>query len=632
MLELKTLIKNLAINTSNTNNNILVADQYFLLKHYAAAMSFYLKSAESTENKDIQYYCLIRAAQCLEATGNRTTLCRSTYSHAINVLPTRPEAYYFISRNYEHSSDWVPSYTYANLGLSVANHDKLDEISQKLDYKGKYFLIFQKAVASWWWGKHKESRYLFHYIADNYPNVDDTHRIAIQNNIINLGSGEPFHYYYINDYDKLRFKFKNAEKIENNFSQVMQDIFVLSMLNGKSNGTYLEVGSADPFHGNNTFLLETMYCWTGIGIEYDKKFIQSYTNSRKNKILHVNALDIDYNTVLEKIAVNNVVDYLQLDCEPASTTYEILLKIPFDKYKFAVITYEHDYYADITKSYKYKSREYLSMLGYKLVVNDVCADNNSKCSFEDWWVYPELIDENILSTMLDNDLSTNKNIKDYMFNVSIKDTIDKSLIDKSEYQYKNYEINTSKANSTLWVVDNFYKDPDLVREFALNQEYIEGGFGRGFIGRRTEKQFLFDGLKERFEHIMNKSITSWQEHGMNGRFQIAWAGEPLVYHCDSQRWAGMLYLTPKAPYSTGTTMYANKKTKARTFYETGWDDAWKDMPGDPHLDKTPFEPVDVIGNVYNRLVIFDASCIHSASEYFGTVAKNARLWQMFFFD
>ncbi len=46
----------------------------------------------------------------------------------------------------------------------------------------------------------------------------------------------------------------------------------------------------------------------------------------------------------------------------------------------------------------------------------------------------------------------------------------------------------------------------------------------------------------------------------------------------------------------------------------------------------PFEPVDVLGNVYNRLVIFDASAIHSASQYFGTIKENARLWQMFFFD
>lgn len=190
----------------------------------------------------------------------------------------------------------------------------------------------------------------------------------------------------------------------------------------------------------------------------------------------------------------------------------------------------------------------------------------------------------------------------------------------------------SKAKGTVWTVDNFYEDPDAVREFALNVEYFEGGIGRGFIGRRSAQQYLFDGLKERFEEIMGKTITGWQGYDMNGRFQIAWAGEPLVWHCDSQQWGGMLYLTPDAPYQCGTTLYAHKKTRARSYYDEGWDVSWNDVPGDPHLDGTPWEPVDVLGNVYNRLVIFDASCVHSASEYFGTVKENSRLWQMFFFD
>lgn len=186
--------------------------------------------------------------------------------------------------------------------------------------------------------------------------------------------------------------------------------------------------------------------------------------------------------------------------------------------------------------------------------------------------------------------------------------------------------------STSWVVDDFYDNPDEVRKFALEQEFGDESVITGFVGRRTFQQFLFSDIKEKFESIMSKTITKWEEYGMNGRFQICWSGERLVYHCDSQKWAGMIYLTPNAPYQCGTTLYAHKQTRARTYYDDGWDAAWKEVPGDPHLDRTPFEPVDVIGNVYNRLVIFDASCIHSASEYFGSFKENARLWQMFFFD
>lgn len=220
--------------------------------------------------------------------------------------------------------------------------------------------------------------------------------------------------------------------------------------------------------------------------------------------------------------------------------------------------------------------------------------------------------------------------------------VDKIDVWNNDFVHKNLNYcnisfefgnNQSKnAKQTVWVIDNFYEDPYKIRNFALNQAYVEGGLGRGFIGRRTEKQFLFSGLKERFESIMNHTITAWESHGQNGRFQVAWSGEPLVYHCDSQRWAGMLYLTPNAPYSCGTSLLAHKVTRARSYYDTGWDAAWVNIPGECHLDGTPFEPVDVLGNVFNRLVIFDASCIHSASQYFGTVKENSRLWQMFFFD
>ena len=194
-----------------------------------------------------------------------------------------------------------------------------------------------------------------------------------------------------------------------------------------------------------------------------------------------------------------------------------------------------------------------------------------------------------------------------------------------------FSINTN-PKSTVWVVDNFYDNPDEIRKFALKQEFGDESVITGFVGRRTFNQFLFPGLKEAFESVMGKKITKWEEHGMNGRFQICWSGERLVYHCDSQRWGGMIYLTPNAPFQCGTTLYADKKNRARTYYDPGWDDYWANTPGDCHLDRTPFEPVDVLGNVYNRLVIFDASCIHSASEYFGTNKENARLWQMFFFD
>jgi len=623
-----------SLDTENAQKNYNLAKWYEQQGHTAPAHTYYLRAAERSDNDLLAYAALLRASSCYKSQGSRPATEKILLENALNLLPSRPEAYYFLSLFYERKSEWQNAYTYANLGLECYKQE-----IKNIDvpgYLGKYLLTFQKAVAAWWWGKSSESRKLFRFLVDEqWDQIDQKHRDLIEDNITRLGSGpesQAFHTYKKEEYSKLRFKFDNSSSIERNYSQVYQDMFILSMLNGKKNGTFLEIGGADPFKGNNTALLEKKFEWKGVSIEYNEKFIQHYKSNRTAKLLHTDALKIDYENILSENFEGNCIDYLQLDIEPARKTYECMLKIPFDKYKFAVITYEHDYYVDVTKSYREKSREFLTDKGYVLVVNDISPDGES--NFEDWWVHPDLVDPVIMDKMK-SVIDGVHHCKKYILPETERDEdiVESSVsnIPNEKMEMNFYNINPV-SKQTSWIVDNFYENPDKVREFALNQDYHIGGIGRGYIGNRTHQQFLFPGLKERFEEIMGQKITKWEEHGMNGRFQYCWAGQPLVYHCDSQRWGGMLYLTPGAPYQCGTTLYAHKQTRARTYYDEGWDVAWKDIPGDPHLDGTSFEPVDVLGNVYNRLVIFDASCIHSASEYFGTVQENARLWQMFFFD
>lgn len=188
-----------------------------------------------------------------------------------------------------------------------------------------------------------------------------------------------------------------------------------------------------------------------------------------------------------------------------------------------------------------------------------------------------------------------------------------------------------QESKRIFIVDNFYKDPDAVREFALQQEYFDDP---GYVGRRTRKQFFLPGIKEAFEEIMNHKITRWEEHGMNARFQHNWAGESLVYHCDSQTWAGIIYLTPDAPPECGTSTWRHKKTKIHHNTQIDWESGVGNQVFNQRtfVDRTPYEPVDVCGNIYNRLVIFSGGCIHSASEYFGDCLENCRLWHMFFWD
>jgi hypothetical protein len=176
------------------------------------------------------------------------------------------------------------------------------------------------------------------------------------------------------------------------------------------------------------------------------------------------------------------------------------------------------------------------------------------------------------------------------------------------------------------VSDNFYLDPYAVRNFALSKEFIE--HKNYHKGKRTDEVYLFDGLQEEFERLMGKKIKNFKQYGTNGCFQYCIAGDQLVYHCDTQDYAGVLFLSPDAPPQTGTTFYRSKYTKNMTVNSSEHPIVFKNG----FLDPTEFEVVDVVGNVFNRLVLFNSRLIHAASSYFGNNLENGRLFQLFFFD
>lgn len=179
------------------------------------------------------------------------------------------------------------------------------------------------------------------------------------------------------------------------------------------------------------------------------------------------------------------------------------------------------------------------------------------------------------------------------------------------------------------VIDNIYVNPDQVRDYALAQTFIE--HKQPHKGQRTDAVFRFPGLKQRFEAALGRSIINWEKYGTNGCFQFCTAEDALVYHTDQQEWAGVLFLTPDAPVECGTTIYRPRNQRVNADLTISPENHAQ-VFARGFYDSTPFEAVDVIGNVYNRILLFNSKMIHAASKYFGTDASNGRLFQMFFFD
>jgi hypothetical protein len=191
-------------------------------------------------------------------------------------------------------------------------------------------------------------------------------------------------------------------------------------------------------------------------------------------------------------------------------------------------------------------------------------------------------------------------------------------------------INTDERS--LVVVDNFYKDPTGIRNYTINSFNFEPS--QWHKGQRSHEKLIVEGTKERFEEILGRKVTNW-EYNYNGVFQFCTAQDPLVYHCDTQQYAGVVFLTPNAPPESGTSFYRSRltgKTRFEKWENNGTPDYDITFQNGNYYDKTKLELIDKIGNVYNRLAIWDARTIHAANEYFGDNKFNSRYFHMFFFD
>tara|TARA_B110000858_G_C17709823_1_gene429991 strand:+ start:43 stop:915 length:873 start_codon:yes stop_codon:yes gene_type:complete len=181
------------------------------------------------------------------------------------------------------------------------------------------------------------------------------------------------------------------------YSQLNQDITVISFFNNKKNLFFLEIGANDGINLSNTYLLEKKYNWKGIcseplpdrfeqlkknrNVHCDNQavfresdltvkfkvsdltsgIIESYPNIStcngrkiekkqrkllKNKENNKSKQEIDVKTItledlLDKYNAPNTINYFSLDTE--GSELQILKSVDFTKYKFQYINVEHNY-------------------------------------------------------------------------------------------------------------------------------------------------------------------------------------------------------------------------------------------------------------------------------------------------
>jgi FkbM family methyltransferase len=171
--------------------------------------------------------------------------------------------------------------------------------------------------------------------------------------------------------------------IHDSSAEFRQDLFVLSELNFKRDGYFVEFGATNGITTSNTYLLNRQFGWRGILAEPARRWhkdlvrnrscyietscvwkasnqilqfkeheigecssIAEFSTAKSSKRTHNEAGVYDVQTIslvdlLAKYKAPSVIDYLSIDTE--GSEYDILNSFDFSTYRFRVITCEHNY-------------------------------------------------------------------------------------------------------------------------------------------------------------------------------------------------------------------------------------------------------------------------------------------------
>lgn len=200
---------------------------------------------------------------------------------------------------------------------------------------------------------------------------------------------------------------------------------------------------------------------------------------------------------------------------------------------------------------------------------------------------------------------------------------------------------------SVLILDNFLEMPTIVRAWAIQQQFYTckqftemHGQHTDWPGKRSKHVVDLDtdyanviltrvaNIATRYYGLTNVSIRSY--------FQLTTKddGDSWVHQDNDVQLAAVLYLNPDAPINSGTTLYkCNDVGRWESLMATG--EGYNILKTINRIDnkqlyETLFTAVDVVGNVFNRLILYPGSKYHKSNDYFGDSVETGRLTQVFF--
>lgn len=180
-----------------------------------------------------------------------------------------------------------------------------------------------------------------------------------------------------------------------------------------------------------------------------------------------------------------------------------------------------------------------------------------------------------------------------------------------------------KSLADLIVIDDFYSDPDAVRQKALSKKYEEppnksARLAKTAVCNDSEMRAMCELVQP---YVKETDIAAL---GILFRYTLADTVKKAYCHVDGCTYAGIVYLSLPEHCAGGTTIFKHKPTGDEIF-----------NPQHEHMydffDESQWDIIKEVNMVYNRLVMYPGQLFHSITPvFFGDNINNARLTQNIF--
>lgn len=179
------------------------------------------------------------------------------------------------------------------------------------------------------------------------------------------------------------------------------------------------------------------------------------------------------------------------------------------------------------------------------------------------------------------------------------------------------------------VVDNFFEDPQKIRELILKEEMadVEAGDKVLYPGIVLLPQFLIDDMVSRVEDILNvdcKEALCFARHSAITMTPPHWA------HSDKEMcdFVCLIYLNPDPPPGDGTYLVKHHDTGMSTHPQ---DAVGRELLLADSNDWNKWETTDLLPAKFNRINLINSNLLHAAAPSYGKDRLDSRLVLTVFF-